>query len=69
MQTLQSIAANTWEDFKCLMGLRKARGSKVEYRAREVITPKKKKEEIVTNKNSSGDPWDNGKCQVSMERR
>lgn len=48
MQTLQSIAANTWEDFKCLMGLRKARGSKVEYRAREVITPKKKKEEIVT---------------------
>lgn len=68
MQTQQSIAANTWEDFKCLMGLRKARGSRLEYRAREVITSKKKKE-IVTNKNSSGDPWDNGKCQVSTERR
>lgn len=52
-----------------MMGLRKARGSKLEYRAREVIKPKKKKEETVTNKNSSGDPWYYSKCQVSTERR
>lgn len=61
------MRANTWKVFKGLLGLRTARGSELKDRATEAMKPINRKKK--TGQTRTGDPWDNGKCQVFMKKR